>query len=41
MECWARSEALALLWNDGFKKNKTQSANYCIAFVVLMAYFMG
>jgi hypothetical protein len=27
------------LWNDGFKKNKTQSANYCIAFVVLMEYF--
>ena len=24
MECWARSEASALLWNDGFKKNKTQ-----------------
>jgi len=29
------------LWNDGFKKNKPQSANYGIAFVVLMAYFMG
>ena len=25
MECWARSEALAISWNDGFKETSIQT----------------
>ena len=34
MECWARSEALALLWNDEVKE-KVQAHNFAFTFLLV------